>query len=34
MLADGKDVCVINLSVVDQQGREVPDADNMIKFRY
>ena len=32
MLADGKDVCVINLSVVDQQGREVPDADNMIKF--
>lgn len=32
MLADGKDVSVINLSVVDQQGREVPDADNMIKF--
>jgi beta-galactosidase len=31
-LLDGKDVCVINLSVVDQQGREVPDADNMIKF--
>ena len=23
---------VINISVVDQQGREVPDADNMIKF--
>ncbi|MEI9945345.1 MAG: beta-galactosidase GalA [Chitinophagaceae bacterium] len=32
MLADKKDVCVVNLSVVDQQGREVPDADNMIKF--
>ncbi|HMK18991.1 MAG TPA: beta-galactosidase GalA [Chitinophagaceae bacterium] len=32
MLADGKDVCVVNLSVIDQQGREVPDADNMIKF--
>lgn len=32
MLADGKDVSVINLSVVDQQGREVPDADNMIRF--
>jgi beta-galactosidase len=32
MLADGKDVSVVNLSVVDQQGREVPDADNMIRF--
>ncbi|MES1198254.1 MAG: beta-galactosidase GalA [Chitinophagaceae bacterium] len=32
MLADGKDVSVINLSAVDQQGREVPDADNMIRF--
>ncbi len=32
MLADGKDVTVINVSAVDQQGREVPDADNMIQF--
>jgi beta-galactosidase len=32
MLAGGKDVSVINLSAVDQQGREVPDADNMIRF--
>ena len=32
MLADGKDVSVINLSVVDAKGREVPDADNMIRF--
>ena len=32
MLADGKDVSVINLSVVDKDGREVPDADNMIRF--
>ncbi len=32
MLADGTDVSVINLSVVDREGREVPDADNMIKF--
>ena len=32
MLADGQDVSVINISVVDQQGREVPDADNNIKF--
>lgn len=32
MLADGQDVSVINISVVDQQGREVPDADNMIRF--
>jgi beta-galactosidase len=32
MLADGQDVSVINLSAVDQQGREVPDANNMIRF--
>ncbi len=32
MLADGKDATVINVSVVDQQGREVPDADNNIQF--
>ena len=32
MLADGNDVCVINISTVDREGREVPDADNMIKF--
>ena len=32
MLADGKDVSVINLSVVDREGRDVPDADNMIRF--
>ena len=32
MLADGKDVSVINISVVDREGREVPDADNMIRF--
>ena len=32
MLADGKDATVINISVVDRQGREVPDANNLIKF--
>ena len=32
MLADGKDAAVINISVVDKEGREVPDADNMIRF--
>jgi beta-galactosidase len=32
MLADGQDVSVINISVVDQQGREVPDAGNKISF--
>jgi beta-galactosidase len=32
MLADGKDVTIINVTAIDQQGREVPDADNMIKF--
>jgi len=32
MLADGADADVINISVVDKQGREVPDADNLIHF--
>ena len=32
MLADGKDAAVINVSVVDKDGREVPDADNLIRF--
>ena len=32
MLADGKDATVINISVVDRQGREVPDANNLIRF--
>jgi len=31
-LADGKDAAVINISVVDKEGRTVPDADNMIRF--
>ena len=32
MLADGKDATVINISVVDKEGREVPDANNLIRF--
>ncbi len=32
MLADGQDVSVVNISVIDKEGREVPDADNLIKF--
>lgn len=32
MLADGKDATVINFSVVDREGREVPDAQNLLKF--
>lgn len=32
MLADGQDVSVINITVLDREGREVPDADNMISF--
>jgi beta-galactosidase len=32
MMADGSDVTVVNISVVDREGREVPDADNMIRF--
>jgi beta-galactosidase len=30
--SDGKDVSVINISVLDRQGREVPDAGNLIRF--
>jgi beta-galactosidase len=33
IIADGKDATVINITVVDREGREVPDADNMIKFK-
>jgi beta-galactosidase len=32
ILADGKDASVLNISVVDRQGREVPDAGNNIRF--
>lgn len=34
MLADGKDISIINISVVDRQGREVPDANHLIRFRW
>jgi len=33
MLADGKDATVMNVTVIDKEGREVPDADNMIRFK-
>jgi beta-galactosidase len=32
LLADGQDAAVMNISVVDREGREVPDADNLIQF--
>ncbi len=32
MLADGKDATVINISVIDKEGREVPDAADLIQF--
>ncbi len=32
MMADGKDATVINVSVIDKEGREVPDAYNLITF--
>ena len=32
MCADGSEATVVNISVVDRQGREVPDADNLIRF--
>lgn len=30
--ANGEDVCVVNISVVDEKGREVPYAGNLVKF--
>ena len=30
--ADGEDVCVMNVSVQDDKGREVPDAMNLLQF--
>jgi beta-galactosidase len=32
LLADGRDADVINVSVVDRQGREVPDGENLLHF--
>lgn len=32
MLADGQDVTVMNISIIDKDGREVPDASNMVRF--
>src|SRR6476659_2967218 len=32
MLADGKDAAVINITAVDKQGSEVPDANNLVTF--
>lgn len=32
LIADGKDATVINISLTDEKGREVPIADNMVKF--
>ncbi len=32
MTADGEDAVVINITAVDKQGREVPDANNLIHF--
>ena len=32
MLAGGKDATVINVTVIDKEGREVPDANNLIRF--
>ncbi|MDQ6610418.1 MAG: glycosyl hydrolase 53 family protein, partial [Bacteroidota bacterium] len=34
MYADGKDATVMNISVIDRQGHEVPDAANLIHFSY
>jgi beta-galactosidase len=33
VLADGRDAAVINVTVKDKHGREVPDAGNLVRFR-
>jgi len=33
LLADGKDITIINVSTIDKEGREVPNADNIIRFK-
>jgi beta-galactosidase len=33
LVADGEDVSVINISTVDSEGRTVPTADNLIRFK-
>jgi beta-galactosidase len=33
ILGDGQDVAVINVTIVDAQGRPVPDASNMVAFK-
>ena len=33
LLADGADISVINITAIDKEGREVPDADNLIQFQ-
>jgi beta-galactosidase len=30
--ADGEDLCIMNITVTDKQGREIPDAMNLVKF--
>jgi len=32
LIADGKDAVVINVSVIDKENREVPDANDLIRF--
>jgi len=32
MFSDGKDATVINISIMDKQGREIPDAQNLVTF--
>ncbi len=32
LAADGKDIAILNISAVDREGREVPDADNLVRF--
>jgi beta-galactosidase len=32
LTADGKDATVVNISITDERGREVPVADNLVKF--
>jgi beta-galactosidase len=32
MIADGQDASVMDITVIDKEGREIPDANNLLKF--
>ena len=33
LVSNGKDISIINISVIDKQGREIPDANQLLQFK-